>query len=190
MTRTELLEVIQNGESSGVEFKRDEIQNRELAKEVVAFANFMGGIILLGVEDDGNVHGTTRRNLEEWVMDLCRSKIDPPIIPYLEWVREIRPGVDVAVVRILPGHNKPYARVHEGHRTYYIRVGTTVREAGQDELIQMAQASGRLVYGAKPVAGATLADLDERRLADYFLNVAAGQPLPAGEEWTQLLVNL
>jgi predicted HTH transcriptional regulator len=65
--------------------KRDEIQNRELAKEVVAFSNFMGGLILLGVEDDGTVHGTTRQNLEEWVMELCRAKIagstDPPPVP-------------------------------------------------------------------------------------------------------------
>ena len=190
MTKTELIEIIQNGESSGVEFKRDEIQNRELAKEVVAFSNFMGGLILLGVEDSGAVHGTTRPNLEEWAMELCRTKIDPPIIPYFEWVRDVEPGRDVAVLRILPGHNKPYARIHEGRRTYYIRVGRIVREADQNELIQMAQASGRLVYGAKPVAGARLADLDERRLADYFLYVAPQQPLPEGDEWNHLLVNL
>jgi ATP-dependent DNA helicase RecG len=65
-----------------------------------------------------------------------------------------------------------------------------VREAGQNELIQMAQASGRLVFGQKPVAGATLADLDERRLADYFSRVAPSERLPEGEEWTHLLVNL
>jgi ATP-dependent DNA helicase RecG len=42
MTRTELLEIIKNGESSGVEFKRDTIDNRALAKEIVAFANLAG----------------------------------------------------------------------------------------------------------------------------------------------------
>ena len=36
MTRTELLELISNGENSGVEFKRDTIENRALAKELVA----------------------------------------------------------------------------------------------------------------------------------------------------------
>jgi ATP-dependent DNA helicase RecG len=33
MRRTDLLELIQNGENSGVEFKRDTIENRALAKE-------------------------------------------------------------------------------------------------------------------------------------------------------------
>ena len=33
-TRTELLEIIENGENSGVEFKRDVLQNHDLAKEL------------------------------------------------------------------------------------------------------------------------------------------------------------
>ncbi|MCD6405185.1 MAG: ATP-binding protein, partial [Planctomycetes bacterium] len=60
MTRTELLELISNGENSGVEFKRDTIENRALAKELVAFANLRGGRVLLGVDDDGSVVGVTR----------------------------------------------------------------------------------------------------------------------------------
>lgn len=65
MTKTELLEVIYNGENSGVEFKRDVIQNHELAKELVAFANLRGGVVLLGVEDDGSISGITRTKLED-----------------------------------------------------------------------------------------------------------------------------
>ena len=53
MTRTELLEIINNGENSGVEFKRDTLQNHDLAKELVAFSNLGGGMVLLGVEDGG-----------------------------------------------------------------------------------------------------------------------------------------
>lgn len=57
MLKTELLELIRNGESSGVEFKRDDIDARKLARELVAFANASGGGVLLGVEDDGTVVG-------------------------------------------------------------------------------------------------------------------------------------
>ena len=63
-TRTELLEIIRNGENSGVEFKRDAIQNIALAEDLVAFSNFEGGIVLLGVEDDGSVSGITRADPE------------------------------------------------------------------------------------------------------------------------------
>ncbi len=48
MRKAELLEIIANGESSGVEFKRDDIRPEQLAKEIVALLNFKGGTILLG----------------------------------------------------------------------------------------------------------------------------------------------
>ena len=39
MTKTELQEIIKNGENSGVEFKSDTVPNHQLAKEIVAFSN-------------------------------------------------------------------------------------------------------------------------------------------------------
>jgi ATP-dependent DNA helicase RecG len=57
MNRTQLDELIHNGENSGVEFKRDVLQNHDLAKELVAFSNLAGGMVLLGVDDDGTIIG-------------------------------------------------------------------------------------------------------------------------------------
>lgn len=192
MTKTELLELLQNGENSGVEFERDDVENHELAKELVAFLNLEGGIVLLGIEDDGTVSRTSRPNLEEWVAELCRVKIEPSIVPHLSWVRAVVPGKDVLIVRVPQGPDKPYARVHNNRRTYFIRVGSTSREASRDELGRMFQASGRVQYGLKPVPGGTLQDLDRRRLRDYFVRVL-GRSAPdeaAVEEWERLLRNL
>ena len=50
MKRSELLELIAGGENSGVEFKRDDLRPEQLAREVVALANFQGGRVLLGVK--------------------------------------------------------------------------------------------------------------------------------------------
>src|SRR5260221_14116955 len=60
MLLAELLEIIRNGESSGVEFKRDDVRPEDLAKELCAFANLEGGHVLLGVEKDGTITGLTR----------------------------------------------------------------------------------------------------------------------------------
>lgn len=65
MLKAELLEIIANGENSGVEFKRDDIRTEQLAKEIVAFANVQGGRILLGVEDDGQITGLKRAESQE-----------------------------------------------------------------------------------------------------------------------------
>jgi hypothetical protein len=91
MTRTELLEIVNNGESSGVEFKCDVLQNHDLAKELVAFSNLAGGMVLLGVDDDGTIGGLTRADLEEWVMTTCRDKIRPAIIPFLKSFAMLNP---------------------------------------------------------------------------------------------------
>ena len=72
MNRAEFLELLLDGEGSGVEFKRDVVSNDQVAREIVAFLNLNGGALLLGVEDDGSISGTTRDNLEEWVAELCR----------------------------------------------------------------------------------------------------------------------
>ncbi len=192
MIRSEVMRLIGDGESSGVEFKLDGIDNRDLAKEIVAFANLAGGVILLGVADDGAIMGTDRDDLEEWVMETCRVKIDPPIIPYFEWHRDLEHGKDVALIKIVAGPDKPYSRLHNNQRVYFIRVGSTSREASREELVRMFQASGQLRYGVRPVPGATIGDLDMRRLKDYFIRVLA-QPCPDDRDaggWEKLLVNL
>ena len=192
MNRTRLLELISRGEGPTLEFKRDGLQIESLAKALVAFLNLEGGTVLVGVEDDGSISGTKRANIEEWVAEACRTKIEPPIVPLLSWIRSIEPNRDVLAVEVTLGPDKPYARVHNNHRTYYIRVGSTSREAGQEELGRMYQASGRLRYGAKPVPGANLDSLDRRRLRDYLTRVLEGET-PKDRDlsgWETLLRNL
>ena len=168
MNRTEFLDLFLNGEGSGVEFKRDDVSNADVARELVAFLNLNGGVLLLGVEDDGSISGTTRDNLEEWVAELCRAKIDPPIVPFMEWQTDVESGKRVLCVQVPIGPDKPYTRVHNQRNTYFIRVGSTCREASREELERMFQASGHLRYGLKPIPGASIDDLDPRRLRDYF----------------------
>ena len=190
MTKTELLELIANGENSGLEFKRDDIDNRALAKELVAFANLMGGHVLLGVEDDGSISGITRPKLEEWVMTTCRDKIRPEIIPFFEVVRDVEPGKDVAVVTVERGWSV-HSVWHSAHRTYTIRVGTQSREASPEELERLFQQRGAFRLEIRPVSGSSLLDLDRRRLKDYFIRTR-NQSVPKDEDdegWRTLLVN-
>ena len=190
MTRTELLELIQNGESSGVEFKRDTIDNRALAKELVAFANLRGGRLILGVEDDGSVIGITRDRLEEWVMTACRDKIRPELIPYYEVIRDVEPEKDVAIVQVDRGWAVHHVW-HNNHRTYYIRVGTLSREASAEELERLFQQRGTFRLEVRGVSGSSAEDFDYRRLNDYFQRVRS-QDTPKADDadaWQNLLLN-
>ena len=190
MTRTDLLEIIRNGESSGVEFKRDVVQTHDLAKELVAFANFEGGIVLLGVEDDGSVSGITRSKPEEFVVTTCRDKVRPGLIPFYEVVKDVAPGKDVAVVRVSRGFDV-HTLWHNNKNSYYMRVGTQTREPTPEELGRLFQQRGGFRAELRPVSGATIADLDIRRLRNYFVRVRQQDAPDDGNEaaWRTLLFN-
>ena len=192
MTHTELREIIRNGENSGVEFKRDVIQNHDLAKELVAFVNLEGGSVLLGVEDDGSISGITKpeKKLEEFVMNACRDKIRPGLIPFYELVKDVEPGKDVAIVRVSRGFDV-HTLWNGSKNTYYIRVGTQSREPTPEELGRLFQQRGSFRAELRPVSGVTVADLDMRRLKNYFVHIRE-QPVPDDndkEAWKTLLFN-
>ncbi len=190
MTRTELLEIIASGENSGVEFKRDDLSTQDLAKELVAFSNLEGGMVLLGVEDNETISGLMRDDLEEWVVNVCRDKIRPAIVPFFEVVRNVEDGKDIAIVRVTRGYDV-HALWHNNTNKYLMRVGTQSREAGQEELARLFQQRGSIRAELRPVSGAMLASLDRRRLRYYFGDVRQ-QDVPSDDDedsWKSLLIN-
>ena len=193
MNRTELTELIHNGENSGVEFKRDDITPDKLAKEMAALLNLEGGHILLGVEKDRSVSGLTRAHekAEEWVMEVARTHLRPAVIPFwetLDWGE----GKTVGIVSLpADAPDKPYKCKLGAAWMTQIRVGTTSRDATDEEEARLYMQSGRLRYYRKPVPGASLDDFDMRRLINYFRDVRR-QSCPEAEDreaWTRLLVN-
>lgn len=196
MLLTELQEIIRNGESSGVEFKRADVEPPKLAKEIAALANLEGGHVLLGVDDDGTVSGLVRdaRDTEEWVMNICRDSVNPAIIPFWETI-VWEQGTDQRVGAItIPSNapDKPYKARRGGHWVTMIRAGTTSREASRDEEARLYQASGLFRYELRAVSGATLGDLDLERLHQYFTSIRQQDAPPFDDalEWENLLVNV
>ena len=186
MTKTDLREMVAGGENSGVEFTRH-VTDHALAKHLVALANLYGGRVLLGVDDDGSISGLSRRDpparddggdtgrrtyrgLKEWVAQACRDKTRPDIVPRFEIVPDVAPGRDVAVVQVDRGWTVHHLW-HQRHRTYYVRVGSLNREASPEELARLFQQRGVVRPEHRPVSGTSIADLDRRRLVDYFERV-------------------
>ena len=182
MTRTELLELIANGESSGVEFKRDDVRPEQLAREIVALANLQGGRLLLGVEDDGTVTGIQRPNLEEWVMDTVLGRyVHPMILPFYEEV-QVEPGLRVAVISVTQGIAKPYVVRHKGSKEIYVRVGSVSRKATREQQARLFALGGMLHPELLPVSGTGLGDLDRERLQDYLGHVLGDPQVPEEPE--------
>lgn len=191
MLKTELLEIIANGENSGVEFKREDLRPEQLAKEIVALVNFQGGMVLLGVEDDGTISGILRDDLETWVMDTVFGRyVHPLILPFYQEV-VFDDGRRVAVISFTQGTAKPYVLRHNNREEIYIRVGSTSRLATREQQARLFESGGLLHAEALPVSGSGLDDLDQARLSDYLVNIAGDLSVPeTPPDWEQRLIGL
>jgi ATP-dependent DNA helicase RecG len=194
MNKTDLLEMIRDGENSNVEFKRDNVHTDTIAKEMSALLNFEGGYILLGVEDDGNVSGLTRsrEDAERWVMNIEHLNIQPSIIP--SWYTfTFVDGKEVGVIGLSadsPG--KPHKAKRGTAWVTYVRVGSTSREASREEEGRLYQAAHLMRYDIRPVLDTGYVSLDRDRLENYF-RVVLKRDTPSGddrESWIHILKNI
>ena len=190
MLKAELLEMIANGENSGVEFKRDDIRPEQLAKEIVACANVQGGRIILGVDDNGQITGLQHVDAQEWVLNIFRDKVHPQIIPFYEEIR-LEPDRKVGVITLSPGIAKPYVVRHNNREDVYIRMGDRSELATREQQLRLFQSGGFLHAELLPVTGTSVADLDLDRL-DYYLKEIIRDPEVPGttSEWSERLLGL
>ena len=191
MKKADLLELISNGENSGVEFKRDDIRPEQLAKEVVALANLAGGRILLGVDDDGSIFGITRKNLCEWVFDTVVSRyIHPALLPYYEEIL-LDSGKRIAVITVGQECSKPYVVRLKDREDVYIRVGNVSRLATREQQARLYAFGGLIHAELMPVSGTSFDSLDLSRLENYIRDILNDIELPQKrEDWIQRLLGL
>ena len=162
MRQAELLEIISNGESSKVEFKTDDVHPTVLSEEIVAFANFEGGTILIGVDDSGELKGCTRADIEEFVVNICRNNVRPSIIPIIEKITVDKKNI-VAVS--IPRGDTAYST---NRGLYYIRVGSTKQVPTQQELLRLFQKRNMLQFDETPVIKASASSIDKEKVDSYL----------------------
>lgn len=190
MTKSELFEMITNGENSGVEFKRDDIRPEQLAKEIVALANLQGGRIFLGVEDNGFIRGLQREDTQEWVLNVFRDKVFPLIIPFYEEI-QIDETKRIGVITISQGVSKPYMLKHHNREDVFIRMGDRSEPASREWQLRLFESGGLLHVETLPVSGSSFSDLDLDRVHFYLATVIGDPDLPkSNKEWEERLLGL
>ena len=82
MTPEQIKQLIATGEDSRCEFKSQLPSKRDLAQELSAFGNSGGGVMLVGVADDGEVLGLESEQLGEYqqtIANVASNNIQPPL---------------------------------------------------------------------------------------------------------------
>ncbi len=149
-------DILIRGEDSKIQFKRRFDSADSLAAEICAMANSEGGLILVGVSDDGKAVGIDDlEKTNQRVSNACSQKIEPPASVMTENV--LFEGKRLLLVKVQPGADKPHA-ANKGD--FRIKAGSDKRRAGRADLKILMQASGAFRADELPVFGAGLSDLD------------------------------
>lgn len=134
-TLTELLEKIYLGKDATIEFKRELPHRNSLADEIAAFANARGGVILIGVDDDSEIIGVDRQEMdsaEKTVVEVCQDRIEPTVLIFTEKLR-----IDDKILLKIEVPRSLF--VHKTSNGYFIRQGSSKREMPTEQLARLFQ---------------------------------------------------
>ncbi len=134
-------------ESDTIELKEE--LSKDLMKEVVAFANTLGGKIYIGISDAGEVVGLKEiKEQLEIISSKIRDKIMPSIVNYVKLQKKIVDGKDIIVIEVQRGEGKPYYLKDKGMRPsgVYIRLGNTSIPVSDKDIRLMVVKSHGVTY--------------------------------------------
>jgi len=161
MNIADLQQIVSQGESETLEFKKSTGQRTEAAKTLCAMLNGQGGRVIFGVNNRGEVVGqkVSTKTHEELANEF--RKIDPQVTPTIETV-DIGNNLVVLVVTVLVGGG-PYTFDDRP----YIRSGPTTQRMDkrlyEARLTERMHATSRWELLLVP-KGITIADLDAEEI--------------------------
>ncbi len=114
-------ELIAQGENQRLDFKFEVTDSKKIARTLSAFANTEGGILLIGVKDNGNIAGI-RSEEEYYMIEAAAEMYCVPKVPFeaKEWVID---GKNVLQVLVKSSAEKPHTAPDKNdRRRVYVRV--------------------------------------------------------------------
>jgi ATP-dependent DNA helicase RecG len=189
-TQEQIKMLVKKGESSTLEFKKSTAQLQAAFQTVCAFLNNDGGVILIGVTDNGRIIGqevadrTKREIAEEQI------RIEPPIQLSIEYV-SVEENKQVIVINVLSGIHVPYT--YDGRP--YQRDQSVTRKMSQQLYDQLILKRNQLNYAWEKFIAHDyrLEWLDENMILRVVRNAIEFQRLPeiaARQETIQILERL
>jgi ATP-dependent DNA helicase RecG len=163
--------LIKQGESEQLEFK-ELVRKEDIAKSLCAFLNANGGILLMGVQDDGKVIGVndTERYEAELKSYLVQSIIpEAPITITTETIGTKK----VLLAKVWNGSKPPY--VFEGIIYYRKGVHTTKATPNDVSKLIIERQKTELHWERQPALGIDLDDLDELEIRKTLKDLAQFQ---------------
>ena len=152
-----LRELVRQGEGRYLEFKFKTSHPEKIVREIVAFANTAGGILLIGVGDDGTIPGLKYADEDEYLLVRAIEKFCFPPIPYTLERIPLPDEREVLMLRIPRSPHRPHHILPDptdpDNRKVYVRVDDKSVQASKEvrEIMkgERTARSLRFTYGDK-----------------------------------------
>lgn len=171
MKEYELVELCSLGESTTVQYKLEFTTQKQIAEELVAFANTRGGIIVFGAEDKtGRMVGLTYEQVQYTSRELGNTANEHvrPII-YIEIETVMYKGMAYVIVYVKNGIYKPYKDLSGN---IWVKQGADKRRVTENsEIRRLLQNSHQYQVDVDGVEGSSEDDIDTKALDSYFAHV-------------------
>jgi ATP-dependent DNA helicase RecG len=184
----EIKELIAGGETLHAEFKSATAHPDALAAALVSFLNTEGGILLVGVEDEGWVSGVESVDAIRQRLDqILANNIVPRTTTYIETVQY--GGSSLLKVTVPRGLDRPY-QTNKGQ--CFIRTNAGKRLASREEIRRMYLAVRAFYYDESTLVGTSLDYVDTNVFDDFLIYAYSysKDETRTRAEYTRLLRNL
>lgn len=156
--------IIKNGETIEVEFKQSFQSTQDIARIIAAFANTLGGILLLGIRDNGQIEGIHDNS------DIFQQKIAHAITcihPSPLTTIELHTIETKKILSVIV-HKANTTVFHSVEGVIYIRLGSTIQRLEGQSIVDFLRNRQILLFEEAVEFSATLNDIDENRIKIYL----------------------
>ncbi|MCW2118044.1 RNA-binding domain-containing protein [Flavobacterium sp. 7A] len=190
MDALELLDLIQKGESSVVQFKVRVNDAYKIGTEMVAFSNTKGGLIIIGIDDKtGDIQGLSFEEIaqtNQLLSNAASDNVKPQIFIETETLEVDKNNIVIA--KIFEGQSKPHT---DNKGVIWLKNGSDKRKVvAREEMARLLQDSGNLFADETIVNGTTVNDINEELFKEFIFEKTKKTIEEIGQSTSKVLSNL
>lgn len=154
--------LLAEGESKRLDFKSSVEPMDLIGKDVCAFLNTDGGVVIAGVDEEGRPNGSVTENQRQSLDKFLRDKITPKVLYDVSF--DHTSSGNVISVSVPAGPDRPY--VFEG--AVYVRKGASTHPANAATLRELVEESSSATtrWERRPSSGLEIEDVDRTLLTE------------------------
>lgn len=140
-----LQRLVRQGEGQTLEFKRKANFPDKIVREMVAFANTDGGLLLVGVDDSGKLSGVKHAEEERFVLEKAIQDYSRPRIKFTSHVVPLDEKRAILVYDIFKSRNRPHYALSGPKERYgkaFVRVEDESKQASR-EMVEILKGQRR-----------------------------------------------